>query len=118
MLHGFPLSLTGRFHLEACLDKLDSHCSARGILGHKSHRKLAPAHGRAGNLACNLWTWFLKGWRHQPRPAPTAAPQFVIRMTILTVLHQHEPTPQSLGMADSARGRHSGSRLKFDADWR
>src|SRR5215470_882077 len=34
--------------------------STRGIPGYKSNLKLAPAHGRAGNLPCNLWTWFLR----------------------------------------------------------
>src|SRR5215813_10058322 len=34
--------------------------SARGIPGYKSNLSLAPAQGRAGNLPCNLWTWFLR----------------------------------------------------------
>ena len=48
--------------------------SARGILGHKSNRTPAPAHGTIDNSHGNLWTWFLKGWRRRTTTNPNRRP--------------------------------------------
>src|SRR5215470_2768490 len=85
--------------------------STRGIPGYKSNLKLAPAHGRAGNVPCNLWTWFL---RIAPSTAFAAHGRcsHLLRSSALATLGEGDlvqyavelcPHLVSLGLADVAK---------------
>jgi hypothetical protein len=48
----------------------------------------------------------------EPRPAPTVAPQRVLRMAVLAFSHHDKPALQRLGMADRACRHRFGNRPK------
>ena len=45
--------------------------------------------------------------RIEPRPAPTIPPQQVVRVTVVAVLHHHEPALQGARVTDGPRGHRS-----------